>query len=156
MALVVGGGGGDVGSAVASELAMAGADVVLSYLRDDDSAAAAVNEVSRHGMSAHAIRSDATQPAEVAALFDAAVGRHGHLDIVVHVVGAVMKKPLAEVSDADFDHTIATNLRSVFLTMRGAGNTSPTGAGMLRYPRPWHRPRPDPTGYTRRPKPPSK
>jgi 3-oxoacyl-[acyl-carrier protein] reductase len=43
------------------------------------------------------------------------------LDIVVHVPGAVLKKPLGEVTDADFDAVVAQNLRSAFLTLRAAG-----------------------------------
>src|SRR4051794_4947515 len=56
--------------------------------------------------------------ADVNALFEDVVARHGKLDIVVHVPGAVIKKPLAEFTDADFDHLIDLNTRSAFNTLR--------------------------------------
>src|SRR5262249_38159146 len=45
---------------------------------------------------------------------------HGGLDIVVHTPGAVLKKPLADLTDDDFDHMIDLNTRSAFNTLRAA------------------------------------
>jgi len=40
------------------------------------------------------------------------IAHHGRLDIVVHTPGAVIKKPLADFTDADFDHLIDLSTRS--------------------------------------------
>ena len=45
-------------------------------------------------------------------LFEGVVARHGRLDIVVHVPGAVLKKPLADTTDAELDHLIRPARRS--------------------------------------------
>lgn len=119
-ALVIGG-GGDIGSGIADALASQGAHIVLSYLKDGESAARVADQVRLHGVDATAVCSDATVPADVDALFQAAVSRYGRLDIVVHVPGAVLKKPLSQVTDADFERVVAQNLLSTFLTLRAAG-----------------------------------
>jgi Enoyl-(Acyl carrier protein) reductase len=59
--------------------------------------------LEKHGVQAEAIRSDARISAEVNALFEGVVARHGRPDIVVHTPGAIIKKPLVEFTDEDFD-----------------------------------------------------
>jgi 3-oxoacyl-[acyl-carrier protein] reductase len=48
------------------------------------------------------------------------VERHGRLDVVVHLPGMVLKKPLAECTDGEYDDVLDRNLRSVFLSLRAA------------------------------------
>jgi 3-oxoacyl-[acyl-carrier protein] reductase len=43
------------------------------------------------------------------------------LDVVVHLPGAVLKKPLVDITDAEYDHLMDLNARSAFLTLRQAG-----------------------------------
>jgi 3-oxoacyl-[acyl-carrier protein] reductase len=64
------------------------------------------------------VRSDARVSADVDPLFEGVPARHGHIDIVVHTPGAVLNKPLADFTDADFDHLIDLNTRSAFNTLR--------------------------------------
>src|SRR3954463_7673627 len=59
VALVVGG-SGDIGSAIAEELATEGAHIVLSYLSDIESADRTVNSLLQHSVKASAVCSDAT------------------------------------------------------------------------------------------------
>jgi Enoyl-(Acyl carrier protein) reductase len=63
---------------------------------------------------------DGTAAEILRALFEGVVARHGKLDIVVHTPGAVLKKPLADFTDADFDHLIDLNTRSAFNTLRAS------------------------------------
>lgn len=117
VALVVGG-SRNMGAAFAEDLAARGATVVISYAGDDDAAALTLARLEKHQVTAEAIRSDATVSGDVDALFAGVAARHGHLDIVVHVPGAVLKKPLAEVTDEDYDLVFDRNTRSAFLTLR--------------------------------------
>ena len=117
VALVVGG-SRNQGAAVADTLASRGAATVISYANDEPAAKQTVERLLRHGVAAEAVRSDARSSAEVDALFEGVITRHGRLDIVVHTPGAVIKKPLAEFTDADFDHLIDLNTRSAFNTLR--------------------------------------
>jgi 3-oxoacyl-[acyl-carrier protein] reductase len=64
------------------------------------------------------VKSDARSSADVATLFEGVVARHGKVDIIVHTPGAVIRKPLADFTDEDFDHVIDLNTRSAFNTLR--------------------------------------
>ena len=119
VALVVGG-SRNQGAAFAEQTAARGATTVISYQRGDQAAQQTLVRLEKYGVTAEAIRSDATKSAEVDALFEGVVARHGRLDIVVHVPGAVIKKPLVEHTDDDFDHLINRNTRSAFNTLRAA------------------------------------
>jgi 3-oxoacyl-[acyl-carrier protein] reductase len=117
VALVVGG-SRNQGAAFAEHIASRGATTVISFAGSEDAAQQTLVSLEKHGVTAEAIRSDATVSADVDTLFDGVVARHGGLDIVVHTPGAVIKKPLAELTDDDFEHLIDLNIRSAFNTLR--------------------------------------
>ena len=119
VALIIGG-SRNQGAAIAENMASRGAITVISYASGDEAAQQTLDKLNKYGGSAEAVRSDAVVSADVDALFEGVVARHGRLDIVVHVPGAVVKKPLADTTDADFDHLINLNTRSAFNTLRAA------------------------------------
>ena len=120
VALVVGG-TQNMGLAIAEEVAGRGANVVVSFGHDEQAAAAAVKRLEAHGAQALAVRADASRTADTKRLFDDTVGRFGRIDLVVHVPGAIIKKPLTEFDDDEFDRLMTLNARSAFLTLREAG-----------------------------------
>lgn len=61
-----------------------------------------------------------TQSADVARLFDRTIKELGRVDILVNNAGLVVKKPLAETTDEDFDRAFTVNTKAKFLTMREA------------------------------------
>ncbi|MBO0856588.1 MAG: SDR family oxidoreductase [Nocardia sp.] len=117
VALVVGG-SRNQGAAFAEHIAARGATTVISFAGDEEAAQRTLVALEKHGVTAEAIRSDATVSADVNALFEGVIARHGRLDIVVHTPGAVLKKPLVTVTDEEFDHLIDLNIRSAFNTLR--------------------------------------
>jgi 3-oxoacyl-[acyl-carrier protein] reductase len=117
VALVIGG-SRNQGAAFAKDIASRGATTVISYANGDAAAEETLLALKEFGVTAEAVRSDARVSAEVDALFADVVARHGRLDVVVHTPGAVLKKPLVEFTDADFDHLIDLNTRSAFNTLR--------------------------------------
>lgn len=117
VALVIGG-SRNQGAAIAEHIAARGATTVISYANDDEAAERTLTELEKHAVTAEAVRSDATLSADVNPLFEGVVARHGRLDVVVHTPGAVIKKPLADFTDDDFDHLIDLNTRSAFNTLR--------------------------------------
>jgi 3-oxoacyl-[acyl-carrier protein] reductase len=119
VAIVIGG-SRNQGAAFAESIAARGATVVITYANDAEEAAATLALLEKHGVTAEAIRSDARVSAEVDELFDGVIARHGHIDIVVHTPGAVIKKPIADLTDEDFDHLIDLNTRSAFNTLRAS------------------------------------
>ncbi|MFD7902674.1 SDR family oxidoreductase [Kitasatospora sp. NPDC059747] len=122
VAIVVGG-SRNQGAACAEVLAARGATVVISYANDAQAAEQTVAALRKHDVSAEAVRSDAAVSADVTALFAGVVERHGRLDIVVHLPGMVLKKPLAEITDEEFDRVIDLNTRSAFYSLRAAART---------------------------------
>jgi 3-oxoacyl-[acyl-carrier protein] reductase len=120
VALVVGG-TQNMGLAIAEGLAGRGAAVVVSYGHDERAATAAVERLEALGAAAQAVRADATQTDDTIRLFEHVVTTFGHVDLVVHMPGGVMKKPLVEFTDDDYDQLMDINARSVFLTLREAG-----------------------------------
>lgn len=119
VALIVGG-SRNQGAAFAENVASRGATTIISYANGDAAAQEALTKLEKLGVTAEAIRSDATKSADVDSLFEGVVARHGRLDIVVHTPGAVIKKALADFTDADFDHLINLNTRSAFNTLRAS------------------------------------
>lgn len=122
----------NLGLATAGRLAELGAQVVLNYhdpARTEE-AGRAVKEVGEHGRGVLAVEADVTGTAGVKALFDGAVDAFGRVDIVVNNAGLVVKKPLAETTDDDFDRAFAVNARAPFLTMREAARRI-AGAGRI-------------------------
>jgi 3-oxoacyl-[acyl-carrier protein] reductase len=107
-ALVTGASRG-IGRAIATELAQAGASVVLGYRSGADEAAALADE-----LGARAIQADVSSPDDAKRLIDEA----GDLDILVNNAGLTRDGVLARMSDDDWRVVLETNLSSVFYTCR--------------------------------------
>lgn len=118
VALVTGGNGG-IGLGMARGLAQAGATVVIVG-RDAGKSRGAVQALKEQGLVADALAADVTDEAAVAALIREAVQRHGRLDILVNNAGTNIRRPVQELSLADWNTVMDTNLTSAFLCSRSA------------------------------------
>jgi 3-oxoacyl-[acyl-carrier protein] reductase len=107
-ALVTGASRG-IGRAIATELAQAGASVVIGYRSGADEAAALANE-----LGVRAIQADVSTPEDAKRLVDEA----GDLDILINNAGLTRDGVLARMSDEDWRVVLETNLSSVFYTCR--------------------------------------
>jgi 3-oxoacyl-[acyl-carrier protein] reductase len=107
-ALVTGASRG-IGRAVATELAQAGATVVLGYRSGKDEAESLAAE-----LGARAVQADVSSAEDAARLVEEA----GDLDILVNNAGLTRDGLLARMSDDDWRVVIETNLSSVFYTCR--------------------------------------
>jgi len=113
VALVTGASKG-IGAAIAIEAAREGAKVIINYATDKKGAEevlAAVEQYSR-GMI-H--RADVSQKVDVEAMVRAGIEHFGKVDILVNNAGIALWKPFLELEEDDWDRTIDTNLKSVFL-----------------------------------------
>jgi len=118
VALVTGGDSG-IGAACARALADAGADVAITYLDDDDSAAATADDVRQKGRAALALRSDVRKEAAVEACFDQVAESLGQPDILVNSAGLNMSSTeVAEMELGQWQDMILTDLSGTFLTCR--------------------------------------
>ncbi len=117
VALVTGGGSG-IGRATALRFAAEGAAVVLAGRREAELAAVA-DMIADRGGKAVAIATDVSDEAAVDRLVAQAVNRFGGIDIAFNNAGILGPlKPITELSVADFDAVIATNLRGVWMLAR--------------------------------------
>jgi len=130
IAIVTGAGSG-IGKASAKKMAGEGAVVVVNDI-NGDTAAQTVDEIRAAGGSAEAQPADVTRRADVDALVDGAVARHGRLDIIHNNAGGGTTVPILEMSDEHFVHDIELNLHSVFFGIRAALRVMvPQGRGSI-------------------------
>ncbi|MGW0226821.1 SDR family NAD(P)-dependent oxidoreductase [Actinopolymorpha singaporensis] len=113
VALITGGSSG-IGGAIAGALARAGADVVV-VARREPPLLETVAALRRAGCQAAHVQADLGVRAEVFRAADEAVAVFGEPDIVVHAAGVNLRPPLAELTPADWDRTLAVNLDAAFL-----------------------------------------
>lgn len=118
-ALVTGGSRG-IGAAIARRLAADGADVAVTYVNRPDAAEAVAAEIRALGRRAKALRADAGDPSAVAAAVDGAAERLGRLDILVNNAGIFALGSVADMPLAEFDRTLAVNVRAVFAAAQAA------------------------------------
>jgi 3-oxoacyl-[acyl-carrier protein] reductase len=114
VALVTGGSRG-IGAGIAVALARAGADVGVNYRENADAAAAVCREISGIGQKALAVRADVSVAAEVRRMISEVEIRLGSIDILVNNAGISRPQKLEEITEADWDAVLRTNLKSVFL-----------------------------------------
>jgi 3-oxoacyl-[acyl-carrier protein] reductase len=109
-----------LGAAIARALLERGDRVVLLD-RDGDANARTARELDPAGERTHPIALDLRDADALPGAFDEAVARWGALDVLVNNAAMTTPRSLWEVTAADFDAVIATNLRATFLLCRAAG-----------------------------------
>ena len=130
VALVTGGSRG-IGAAIAKRLAEEGADVAVTYASSAEAAEGVATALRDRGVQALAIKADVAEAAEVKALVPQVVERLGRLDILVNNAGIFGGGPLGETEEADFDATVAVNVKAVFLAAREAVKVLPEGGRII-------------------------
>jgi 3-oxoacyl-[acyl-carrier protein] reductase len=114
IALVTGASRG-IGAAIAIALAEAGAAVAVNYRERADDADAVVGKIKDIGGRAIAIAADVSQAAAVAKMLDHVASALGPIDILVNNAGIAIVRGIDDLTESDFDATIAVNLKSAFL-----------------------------------------
>ena len=129
--VVITGGGGDIGRACARLFAAEGAAVAISDVKLEAAQAVAA-EAERQGVPALALRTDVTDPADVARLFDQTAERLGAVDVLVNNAGIFQSRPLDDLSAEDWDRVMDVNLKGVFLCSQAAlRHMKPRRAGAI-------------------------
>lgn len=130
VALVTGGARG-IGASIARRLAADGADVAITYSRSHAEAETIVKEIEAGGRRAHAIHADAASSSGGAEAVTATVDALGGLDILVNNAGVFRLGPVQQAADADFDDTVAVNLRAPLHMVHAASAVLPTGGRIV-------------------------
>lgn len=131
--VVVGGASRNLGALISENVAREGANVVVHYNSDSSVAKAAdvVTTVEKTGARAISHQGDLSTSAAVAGLFDAAEREFGQVHAVVNTAGSVLKKPVAQVTDDEYDEMFAVNSKAAFLMMREAANRVADGGKII-------------------------
>ena len=125
-AAVITGGSRGIGLAIAKAFVARGGRVAITG-RNQSHLDAAVQTL---GEGAYALQADVSKPEQASRAIDAAASRFGGLDVLVNNAGIGLMRPVAELSIAEWQQTLDTNLSGVFycchaalphLKRRGAG-----------------------------------
>lgn len=120
---IVGAGAKNLGGLISREFAKGGAKVVVHYNSDATrpDAESTVQAIKDLGSEAYATQGDLTKPANVAALFEHAKHRFGGVDIAVNTVGKVLRKPIVDTTEEEYDAMLAINAKAAYFFIKEAG-----------------------------------
>src|SRR5687768_16260161 len=131
-AAIITGADSGIGRAVAIAFAREGADVVISYLDEDDDARETAKWVEDAGRRAVVLPGDLTDPAHCRRIVDRTVEEFGRVDVLVANAAFQMTyESIEEIPDDDCDRTLATNLSAFFHLAKAAVPHMPAGASII-------------------------
>lgn len=121
--ILVGGGAKNLGGLISRTFAADGARIVVHYNSNGTKAAAeeTVAAISKAGGEGFAIQGDLTKPANVTKVFEEGKKRFGGLDIAINTVGKVLRKPIVETTEAEYDEMAAVNAKAAYFFIKEAG-----------------------------------
>ena len=121
---LIAGGAKNLGGLIARDLAQQGATAVAIHYNSDASRADAEKTVAAirdAGARAVALQGDLTTAGGVERLFADTVAAVGRPDIAINTVGKVLKKPMVEITEAEYDEMSAVNAKAAFFFLKEAG-----------------------------------
>ena len=120
VAIITGGDSG-IGRAVAIAYAREGADVLISYLNEDEDAKETARWVEESGRKAVVVAGDVSQPQHCRDIIAKAVEEFGKVDILVNNAAFQMSRSsLEEIPDEEWDYTFQTNISAMFHLCKAA------------------------------------
>lgn len=122
--VLIAGGAKNLGGLIARDLAAQGAKAVAIHYNSAATKSAAdetVAAVKAAGADAAAFQADLTTAAAMSKLFADTVARFGNPDIAINTTGMVLKKPFAEITEAEYDTMFAINAKAAFFFIKEAG-----------------------------------
>ncbi|PYY36508.1 NAD(P)-dependent oxidoreductase [Curtobacterium sp. MCBD17_030] len=130
---VITGGDSGIGKAVAIAFAREGADVLISYLpQEEEDAQETKHWIEDAGRKAVLFPGDVSDPAYCRSIIDTAVSELGGIDVLVNNAAYQMThETLEEITDEEWDHTLATNLSAYFHLVKAALPHLQSGASII-------------------------
>ncbi|QXX96470.1 SDR family oxidoreductase [Serratia marcescens] len=122
--VLIAGGAKNLGGLIARDLAEQGAKAVVIHYNSAASQAEAektVAAIQAAGAQGVALQADLTTAGAVEKLFTDAVAAVGKPDIAINTVGKVLKKPMVDISEAEYDEMTAVNAKTAFFFLKEAG-----------------------------------
>lgn len=122
--VIIAGGAKNLGGLIARDLAAHGAKAIAIHYNSAASKAdadATVAAVKAAGAEAAAFQANLITASATEKLFADAIAAIGRPDIAINTVGKVLKKPMAEITEAEYDEMSAVNAKSAFFFLKEAG-----------------------------------
>ena len=113
-ALVTGGSRG-IGAAISRALAEAGAAVAINYRERSDEATKLAEDLRKTGVRVITVQADVSLADAVSKMVEVVQSELEPIDILINNAGIAITRGIDDLSEADFDQTLAINLKSVFL-----------------------------------------
>lgn len=131
--VLVAGGAKNLGGLVARQAAEAGANVAIHFNSDGSKADAqqTLAAVEAAGGKGAVFQGDLTVPANVTRLFADAEAAIGKIDIAVNTVGKVLRKPIVETTEDEYDSMFDINAKSAYFFIKEAGQQLADGGKVI-------------------------
>jgi NAD(P)-dependent dehydrogenase (short-subunit alcohol dehydrogenase family) len=131
-ATVITGADSGIGRAVAIAFAREGADVLISYLEEDDDAKETARLVEDAGRTAVLVPGDIAAPEHCRAIVSRAVEEFGRIDVLVNNAAFQMARDsIEDIPDEEWDHTFQTNITAMFHLCKAAIPHMQTGSSII-------------------------
>lgn len=120
-AAVITGADSGIGRAVAIAYAREGADVLISYLSEDEDARDTARLVEEAGRRAVLVRGDLDTAEQCRKVIDTAVSEFGKVDILIHNAAFQMdRETIEEIPDDEWEYTFKVNINAMFYLVKAA------------------------------------
>lgn len=132
--VLITGGAKNLGGLLARDLAGQGVKAIAIHYNSDATKSAAeetVAAIKTAGADAYAFQGDLTSAAAVSGLVHDAKAAMGSIDVAVNTAGMVIKKPIAEITESDYDKIFAINSKTAFFFIQQAGQQLSDGGKLI-------------------------
>lgn len=121
--VLIAGGGKNLGGLIARQAAEAGADVAIHYNSESSRTEAeqTLTAVEASGAKGVLLTGDLTRPANVETLFADAASALGSIDIAVNTAGMVLRKPIVDTTEDEYDAMFDINSKAAYFFIKEAG-----------------------------------
>lgn len=122
-----------IGREIAERLAENGAKVVVNYASSPAKAEEVVSAIKQSGGEARAIQADVRQVAAIERLFGETIEVYGGIDILVNNAGIMTTKPVATMTEEDFDQQFAINVKGTYFAIQQAFHHMNSGGRIINF-----------------------
>jgi len=131
-AAIITGGDSGIGRAVAIAFAREGADILISYLNEDEDAAETARWIEQAGRKAILVPGDIKDEAHCKSIVDRAMREFGRLDVLVNnAAHQITVESLDELTSEEWDLTFRTNIYAMFYLCKAAVPSMPAGSAII-------------------------
>lgn len=131
--VLIAGGAKNLGGLIARQAAEAGANVAIHYNSDSSRADAeqTLAAVEAAGVKGATFQADLTVPANVTRLFADAESALGTIDIAVNTAGKVLRKPMVDTTEDEYDSMFDINSKAAYFFIKEAGKSLAEGGKIV-------------------------